>query len=384
CPAELTELGVEAVQAGASDYLTWPLSTAAVDHVAGAVREQQRLRGELAYWREGDWREEAQELVRTRSEAMRSVYTKLRRVASTRTTVLLTGETGVGKGTLARLIHLHSTRDRGPFICVNCGSIPENLVESELFGHEKGAFTGAVRRKLGKFEIAQAGTILLDEVGAISPGSQVKLLGVLQDRVLQRVGGESNIPVDVRVLAATNEDLELACREGRFRRDLYYRLNVFPIRVPPLRERTEDLEVICETILGRLASQGHGPFRGLAPEVLDAFRGYPWPGNVRELENLLERAAILENSDVLTRDGFPAEIFGEQAGPEGFAIDAEWTLAEARARCVEEVEKAYLRKVLAVHRGRIDRTASAAGVSTRQLHKMMTRYGLRKEDFKGA
>jgi DNA-binding NtrC family response regulator len=382
CPADMTEMGVAAVQAGASDYLTWPLSTAAVDHVAATVREQQRLRQELAYWREGAWRGEAVEMVRTRSPAMQAIYNKVLRAAPTRTTVLLTGETGVGKGALARIIHQHSNRDQGPFICVNCGSIPDNLVESELFGHEKGAFTGAVRRKLGQFEIAQGGTILLDEVGSISMATQVKLLGVLQDRVMQRVGGEANIKVDVRVIAATNVDLEQACREGRFRRDLYYRLNVFPIRLPPLRERTEDIEIICATILNRLAGQGYGPFRGLAEDVLDAFRRYEWPGNVRELENLLERAAILENADVLTRDSFPAEIFGDDGAQEGFAIDTRWTLAEARARCVEEVERAYLRKVLAEHGGRINRTAQAAGVSTRQLHKMMTRYGLRKEDFK--
>ncbi|MDK2955290.1 MAG: hypothetical protein PWQ57_786 [Desulfovibrionales bacterium] len=382
CPADMTALGVAAVQSGASDYLTWPLTAEEVDHVAQVVKDQQRLRGELAYWREGTWRGEVEETERTRSPAMAAVFDKARRAAPTRTTVLLTGETGVGKTALARVIHLRSDRSRGPFISVNCGALPENLLESELFGHEKGAFTGATRRKLGKFEIAQGGTILLDEVGAIPPAAQVKLLGVLQDRVMQRVGGETDIAVDVRVLAATNEDLEDACREGRFRRDLYYRLNVFPIRIPPLRERAEDLESISRTILNRLAARGYGVFEGLAPEVLEAFRRYDWPGNVRELENLLERAVILENSDLLTPESFPADIFDAAKTPDGFSIDADWTLAEARARCVEEVERAYLRKVLAEHRGRIDHTARAAGISTRQLHKMMARYGLRKEDFK--
>ncbi|MDD4951576.1 MAG: sigma-54 dependent transcriptional regulator [Desulfovibrionaceae bacterium] len=347
-----------------------------------APEEHKRIRLELDYLRDRFWKKDFRDVVRTNCQAMREVFAKIRRVAPTKTTVLLTGETGVGKGTLAKLIHLHSNRASMPFISVNCGAIPENLVESELFGHEKGSFTGAVRQKLGKFEIARGGSLFLDEIGALSLSTQVKLLGVLQEWVFQRVGGDRDIEADVRVIAASNEDLKQACLDGAFRNDLFYRLNVFPIDIPPLRERVEDLPILIEVILNRLQLAGAPEVDGVAPEVVEAFKAYAWPGNVRELENLLERALILEPGDVLTPEAFPAEIFGDRPTLKDYSPDAGLTLEEARRLCVQDLERVYLRQLLDRNKGRIDKTALEAGISTRQLHKLMKKYGLHKEDYK--
>ncbi len=239
---------------------------------------------------------------------MRDVFAKIRQVAGTRTTVLLTGETGTGKSLIAKLLHSHSNRKDMPFINVHCGAIPDTLVESELFGHEKGAFTGAIRRKLGKFELAHGGTIFLDEIGTVSQSVQVKLLNVIQERIIQRVGGENDIPVDVRIIAATNEDMGLLCEEGKFRRDLFYRLNVFPVRIPPLRERANDIPRLAESFINQFNGLLNTEIKGVHPQVLDTLLEYDWPGNVRELENVIERACILETGDVLLPDSFPPDL----------------------------------------------------------------------------
>lgn len=229
---EQTNIAVDAVKAGAFDYLTHPIGKDELDLVMDKVRESDVLQSELDYLRGHFWDEESLEYVDTSSKVMRDVFAKIRQVAGTRTTVLLTGETGTGKSLIAKLLHSHSNRKNMPFINVHCGAIPDTLVESELFGHEKGAFTGAIRRKLGKFELAHGGTIFLDEIGTVSQSVQVKLLNVIQERIIQRVGGENDISVDVRIIAATNEDMGLLCEKGKFRRDLFYRLNVFPVRIP--------------------------------------------------------------------------------------------------------------------------------------------------------
>jgi formate hydrogenlyase transcriptional activator len=236
------------------------------------------------------------------SEELRDVLKQAALVAPADTTVLIVGETGTGKELLARLIHERGARARGPFVAVNCAALPDTLVESELFGHEKGAFTGAVARKPGKFEIAHRGTLFLDEIGDLPAEAQAKLLRVLQERQVQRIGGTQTIPVDVRVIAATNHDLTTAIAESRFRSDLFYRLSVFPLRLPALRERPEDIDVLALHFVRRLAAQLRKPVRELTPEVLARLRAYDWPGNVRELHNVLERAVILCQSDVLDTD----------------------------------------------------------------------------------
>jgi DNA-binding NtrC family response regulator len=374
--------GVKAVKAGASNYLTYPVNPDEVRYVKESIEESLRLQWELDYLRDTFWQYDSLDLVRTHNPAMQQVFNKIRSVAKTRTTVLLTGETGTGKGVLARLIHRHSDRAQHQFISVHCGAIPEGLLESELFGHEKGAFTGAVRRKLGKFEIAHGGTLFLDEIGTISPAMQIKLLQVLQERTLQRVGGEEVIATDVRIIAATNADLRRMVAEGSLRSDLYYRLNVFPIEIPPLRERTEDIPPLVDAFLERLNQFHSKRMLAVSPAVMDAFAAYPWPGNIRELENLVERAYILETTSMLTPESFPGELFADSTRQAHLPLDITRTLAEVRRSGTESLERRYLKELLAAHQGRIDRTAHAAGITPRQLHKLMSKYGLRKEEFK--
>jgi DNA-binding NtrC family response regulator len=319
----------------------------------------------------------------TRGDAMRVVHERIRSVAPTSSTVLLTGETGTGKGVLAREIHHSSSRRHGPFVAVHCGAIPEPLLESELFGHEKGAFTGAVRRKTGRFEAARGGTLFLDEIGTVSPATQIKLLQVLQDRVFQRVGGNADIEADVRIIAATNADLDAMVTSGEFRRDLYYRLRVFPIEVPPLRQRLEDLPDLIASILAKL-SRRHGlDVDSVEPAVLESFRHYSWPGNIRELENLLERACILEEGPVLSASSFPDDVSPTAEGPTAaLPLDPRRTLAEVRQAAIDAAERAYLTELLTLHEGRIAKVAEVAGITPRQLHKLMLKHQLRKEDYR--
>jgi DNA-binding NtrC family response regulator len=373
---------VNAVKAGASDYLPYPIDPVEVKHVAKGISESIIKQSELNYLRDQFWRADSLELVQTKSPVMKKVFEKIRSVSPTKSTVLLTGDTGTGKSVLAKLIHQHSNRRDAQFISVHCGAIPDTLVESEMFGHEKGAFTGAIKRKLGKFEIANGGTIFLDEIGTITPSAQIKLLQILQDGTFQRVGGEEALKTDVRVIAATNDDLKRMCDGGQFRKDLYYRLNVFPIEIPALRQRIEDIPLFIETFLRNLNNFSLKKIYSTHSHVLEAFSRYSWPGNIRELENLIERAYILETSGELTPESFPNELFDSESTPVFIPSSKDLTLAQARQRGVEEVERNYLKDVLARNKGKIGESAEAAGISTRQLNKLMNKYGIRKEEFK--
>ena len=379
---EMTRQAVMAVKAGASDYLTYPLDPSEVRYITEAINESLMVQSELDYFRDQFWQAEAFDLIQTRSPLMRSVFEKVRSVSPTRSTVLLTGETGTGKGVLAKIIHQHSNRKANQFISVHCGAIPDTLLESELFGHEKGAFTGAVRRKLGKFEIASGGTIFLDEIGTLTPAAQIKLLQVLQDGTCQRVGGESTIETDVRVISATNSDLKALSSDGQFRKDLYYRLNVFPIEVPSLHQRKEDLPLLVDSILKRLTHFSLKDIHDIHPQVMDALMQYSWPGNIRELENLIERAYILETSRILTPESFPNELFESETSIPAPPLNGSMTLEAFRNEATENALRYYLKQVLAQKNGKIKDTADVAGISTRQLHKLMKKYGLRKEEFK--
>ncbi|MGE4191900.1 MAG: sigma-54 interaction domain-containing protein [Pseudodesulfovibrio sp.] len=379
---EQTGLAVDAVKAGAFDYLTHPIEKAEFDLIADKVRESDVLQSELDYLRGQFWNEDSLEYVDTRSKAMRDVFVKIRQVAGTRTTVLLTGETGTGKSLIAKLIHAHSNRKSQPFISVHCGAIPDTLVESELFGHEKGAFTGAVRRKLGKFELAHGGTIFLDEIGTVSQSVQVKLLNVIQERMIQRVGGETDVPVDVRIIAATNEDMNDLCERGKFRRDLFYRLNVFPIRIPPLRERREDIPRLSEAFIQQFNGLLNTEVKGIHPHVLDTLLEYEWPGNVRELENVIERACILETGDVLQPESFPPDLLDTQGEVVTSPVKTSLPLKEARRITVDKFERQYLSSLLEQCGGVIKDAAQRAGVTTRQLSKLMSRHSLDKKEFR--
>lgn len=379
---EMMRDAVTAVKDGASDYITFPVKCDEVRHVIKNIHESAIVKSELDYLRDQFWEEDSLEVTRTFSSQMKRVYDKVKSVAPTRSTVLLAGETGTGKGVLANLIHRHSNRKDSRFMSVHCGAIPDTLLESELFGHEKGAFTGAVKRKLGKFEIADRGTIFLDEIGTITPAAQIKLLQVLQDGTFQRVGGEGTINTDVRIIAATNMDLKQMCDNGLFRNDLYYRLNVFPIEIPPLRERTEDIRHLATLFLERMNRVNTKEIMDISQTVLEALINYPWPGNIRELENLIERAYILETSPILMPESFPGELFDEVLPDVSAAEYNTGSLAFVRRKGIEDIEKNYLRDLMTRTRGRINQAAEIAGISTRQVHKLMKKYGLQKEDFK--
>ncbi len=380
---EMIRDAVMAVKAGASNYLTYPVNAEQVKYVTEDIHEYIIVQSELDYLRDRFWQSDSFEVLHTKYPRMEAVFDKIKSVAPTRSTVLFIGETGTGKGVMARLVHRLSNRKDEQFISVHCGAIPDTLLESELFGHEKGAFTGAVRRKLGKFEIARGGTIFLDEIGTITPSAQVKLLQVLQDGTFQRVGCDDTTKSNVRIISATNMDLKKMCDDGQFRRDLYYRLNVFPIELPPLRERIDDIPSFAEASLKKLKKFVQKEIHDIHPKVMDAFRAYGWPGNIREFENLMERAYILETSSVLTPESFPAELFEPESRSSTVSIDAGLNLSEIRQRAIDYVERKYLKEQLVNNKGRINETAVAAGITTRHLHKLMKKYQLRKEEFKG-
>jgi len=382
CSQARVREAVKAVKAGASDYLTYPLNPEEVKYVTESIHESIIVQSELDYLRDHFWQSDSLIMVQTNNAEMKKIFEKIRSVAPTKSTVLLIGETGTGKGVIARLIHQYSTRKDAQFINVHCGAIPDTLLESELFGHEKGAFTGAIRRKLGKFEIAHGGTIFLDEIGTITPSAQIKLLQVLQDGSFQRVGGDDTLEANVRIIAATNMDLKKMCDEGKFRWDLYYRLNVFPIEIPTLRERIEDIPIFMDVFLRKLNKLFPKEIQGVHPEVIRAFKSYFWPGNIREMENLMERAYILETTPMLTPESFPRELFEIETTLEALSEDSLFTLAEVRAKGIENIEKQYLKELLALTNGKIRTASELAGISTRQLHKLMTKYGIRKEDFR--
>jgi len=381
-PQEMIRKAVDAVKVGARDYLTYPVNPQEVKYISDNIINSIIPQSELSYLRDQFWQADYRELIQTKSQLMKSVFDKIRSVSPTRSTVLLIGETGTGKNLLAKLIHHHSNRQKAQFISVHCGAIPDTLIESELFGHEKGAFTGAIRRKMGKFEIARDGTIFLDEIGTITPSTQIKLLQILQDGFFQRVGGEENLHANVRVIAASNSDLRELTQTGAFRKDLYYRLNVFPIEIPPLQERIEDIPYLCDVLLKKLKPYHNKQIEGVHSIVLDAFSRYSWPGNIRELENLLERALILETTRVLTPESFPAELFDGGSAAPLLTPNNNGTLADTRKLAIEEIERRYLKQCLSRHYGKINAAAHEAGITTRQLNKLMNKYGIRKEEFK--
>ncbi|APG26465.1 PEP-CTERM-box response regulator transcription factor [Syntrophotalea acetylenivorans] len=310
---------------------------------------------------------------------MEEVFTSIRKVASVDVPVLILGESGTGKELVARALHDNSLRKEGPFVPINCGAIPENLLESELFGHEKGAFTGAQSQVKGKIEYAQGGTLFLDEIGEMPPPLQVKLLRFLQERVIQRVGGRQDIEVDVRVVAATNIDIQQAIQQGTFREDLFYCLGVISVDLPPLREREDDVFLLSHLFLHRYNGEFGKKVRGIGQNAMEALRGYDWPGNVRELENKIKRAVVmadqpfLEPGDLGFVDVAPAEVPAENGQAGGIALAYEGlTLKEARQR----LEKELLLIALEKEDGNIVRSAEILGVSRPTLYDLMKKHGL--------
>ncbi len=315
---------IEATKRGAFDYMVKPLAEAEFRTVVDRALEVRRLMIEPVDFGDPDELNETEVLV-GHSLVMQEVYKSIGRVAQTDVTVLIEGETGTGKELVARAIYQHSRRATRPFMAINCAAIPETLLESELFGYEKGAFTGADRRRIGKFEQCSGGTLFLDEIAEMSPPLQAKMLRVLQEGQVQRVGGNETIPVDVRVIAATNHDLRAAAAESRFRSDLYYRLNVFNITLPALRQRREDVGLLVHYILGRLSRELLQPVRYIAPRMLQLLIEYSWPGNVRELQSVLKQAMIAAGGPVLTVEHLPAHLRHAGNVPAGDSVDcATW------------------------------------------------------------
>jgi DNA-binding NtrC family response regulator len=374
--------GMELVKAGACNYMSYPLNPDEIRFVVESVQKSLIMESELDLLRDSFREGSAGENVSTRNARMKEVFAKVKAVAGTNATVLLQGETGTGKNVLARLIHQNSPRKKGPFISVHCGSIPPNLIESELFGHEKGSFTGATRRKLGRFEIANGGTIFMDEIGTTPLSVQVELLQIIQEKTFTRVGGEYPIEVDVRIIAASNENLRDLCDKGLFRTDLYYRLNVFPVDLPTLNERTEDIPLFTEHFLGKLNRIYGKEITSVEPQVLEVLENYSWPGNLREMENVIERAYILETEDRLTVKGLPSDLVSSALSLVSERVQAFLPIRAARQRCVDNFEQAYLTELLRNNEGSISRSASNAGITARQLQKLMKKHALRKESFK--
>ncbi len=335
------ESAVEAMRKGAGDFLTKPFS---LDHLTSVVEralEMRALRDENRKLREELGKRYDLDHIVGRGAAMQEVFQLVMRVAQAKSTVLIAGESGVGKDLIARAIHFHSPRRERPFVKINCTAIPENLMESELFGYEKGAFTGAAAAKPGKFEDANTGTVFLDEIGDVTPGVQVKLLRILQEREFERLGSNKTIAIDVRVIAATNQDLRVALEQGTFREDLFYRLNVVPINIPPLRKRKEDIPYLAEYFLAKYAKESARRIEGLGDEVLELLKSHYWPGNVRELENVIERAVVLSHGNTLKPEDIRIDDIHRRPAaredlflPPGMTLDdyEKWLIAEAMRR----------------------------------------------------
>ena len=363
------QTAIQAVNEGAFYYIQKPFSNDDLVAICRRAAEHRRLRAENKQLKQEIRRRERSRFAKPlgKSRLFADVLRLAEQVAPTESTVLIQGESGTGKEVIARYIHDLSSRNEGPFLSLNCGALPESLLESELFGHVKGSFTGAVRDKQGLFAAARGGTFFLDEIGEMSPATQVKLLRVLQEREAIPVGGTEAIPVDVRVVAATNRDLEDEIRQGRFRTDLYYRLNVIAIHLPPLRDRRDDIEIFVTAFLERIAKEKSTPVKHLTPEAAEAVLSYDWPGNVRELENALERAVVLTKGEAIPLSAMPVKVTERRVEP----------LVADRVHhnpTLDTIERAYIAWVLQAEGGNKSRAAEVLGIDPSTLYRKLSRY----------
>ena len=368
------EAAVAAMKDGAYDFLTKPLKRHAVlKSVTQAfekrrlVRENQQLRARLSG---------AEQPIVGQSPSLKATMEIIAQAAPSSATVLLLGESGTGKELFARALHEHSPRAGGPFVPINCAAIPETILESELFGYERGAFTGAVQRKEGRIERAQAGTLFLDEVGELTPAVQVKLLRFLQEGEIERLGGTGTLKVDCRVVAATNQDLSARAREGKFREDLFYRLNVIQVTLPPLRDRIEDIPLLADHFVARYAAKNGRTIRGLTREALAAMEAYPWPGNVRELEHAIERAVVLSRGEEIAAEDLPESVRSSQAA-RAAGLAGVPSLIEGRTLTVplgttmEEIELRVIRETLRQTKGDKNLAAQLLGIAARTIYRKL-------------
>ncbi len=375
---------VEAMKLGAFDYVTKPFRLDEVALIIERALEVSRIKKENVRLRkELERRYEFHGLIGSSLE-MQRVYGMIEKIADTDSTVLITGESGTGKELVARILHYNSSRSIKNFVPLNCAAIPKDLLESELFGHEKGAFTGAVSTRIGRFELANGGTLFLDEIGELDPSLQVKLLRVLQEKEFERVGSTKTLKVDVRIIAATNRELETLAREGRFREDLYYRLNVITINLPPLRQRREDIPLLVEHFLKKLSKEKRKPPPRISKEMMDALIRYDWPGNVRELENLIERLIILHAGEDVTMADLPRRFHGGVPSSRPVAVEAGSPGAGIRLGpegidlngAISEIERALILQALEMTGGVKSKAASLLGLNRTTLIEKMKKKGI--------
>jgi DNA-binding NtrC family response regulator len=367
---------VQAMKDGAHDFLQKPVDSNHLLLLVERALEQSRLRTENILLREEWSRRYGFPRIIGESETIKRAVTETQRVAQTEANVLLLGESGTGKELFARAVHHLSPRRDKPFVAINCAAIPETLIENELFGHERGAFTGAGERRQGKFELASGGTVFLDEIGELPLNVQGKLLRAIEEKTVDRIGGRNPIPVDVRVVAATNRNLRAAAEAGEFRRDLFFRLAVFPIEIPPLRERGGDIELLARHFAAQLGRETHGREATLSEASINALRAHRWPGNVRELENAIERACILADSTELGPHDLGLGGNDRDAAGAWNALDVSGTLSEAVERAVRFVERQKIKEALRSVEGNKTRAAEALGVSYKTLLTKIKDYNL--------
>jgi DNA-binding NtrC family response regulator len=373
---------VQAMRLGATDFLTKPVDIEHLRLVVGRAIRERAMLDELAALREQLHRQFSFHHILSKSPRMHAVFELIGHVAqASATTVLVEGETGTGKELVARAIHQASPRADGPLVAVNCAALPETLLESELFGHEKGAFTTALNQRIGRFELADGGTLFLDEVGEVPLTMQAKLLRVLQERRFERVGGSESIEVDVRILAATNKDLRKLIDDGKFREDLYYRLNVVKIELPPLRERAEDIPLLAAHFTEKYARPGTPP-KQVAPEAMEVLLRYEWPGNIRELENAIERACVTSRDEFIRPENLPSDLTHGRGDKARKVIDLSRPLPEQVEEVVAAFEKSYIRRALKRAHGHVGRAATISGLARRTLTAKIAQYKIDPSEFR--
>jgi DNA-binding NtrC family response regulator len=368
------DVAVKAIKEGAFDFITKPFDTDHLLHLIRKALENQRLMTENILLKEEFSSLIGMPKIIGKSEKILAVAKKVQKVAPAKTTVLLLGESGTGKELFARAIHCLSPRKDYPFVPINCAAIPKELLESELFGHERGAFTGAEARKLGKFDLADKGTIFLDEIAEMDVSLQAKIMRVIQEGELERVGGLKTIPVDVRVIAATNKDIEQAVSEGAFREDLYYRLSVFPIRIPSLRERAEDIPLLVDFFIKKYCAEMKNPVKDISAEALTMMTNHPWKGNIRELENTMERAIILCDGKIITPEHISLNVVSIKTAMEMLPMDG--TLEDAAKEALRLAETQRIKKALQETKGNKSRAAELLDVSYKTLLTKIKDYGV--------
>jgi two-component system response regulator PilR (NtrC family) len=368
---------VEALKAGAVDYILKPFDVEELKIIIAQELEKRQLREENILLKRGLQEKYSFENMIGKSKPMQEVYALIEKTSATDSTVLITGESGTGKEMAARAIHLLSRRGENPFVSINCAALPENLLESELFGHARGSFTGAVAEKKGMFEVATRGTLFLDEVGETSPWTQVKILRALQERKIRRVGGTDEIPVDVRIIAATNQDLKKRIEEGKFREELFYRVNVISFEMPALRKRVEDIPLLLNHFLQKYCQQMGKKMKRVAPEVISYLEAYSWPGNVRELENIVERIVAIEDRETITGASLPREIVTPQRKPAPRPlISPGFNLTNH----LDEISRACINEAKLMAGGNLRKTAELLGISYRSLRHLINKFRLREAE----